>query len=173
MSIRDEIRAHLGSKLFYLPSRFPVGNSTRELIVSEGVLDVVTPSSSSYWVETRHAELRAYLHAFVDNEEIGVSEKPFTKRGDTFLARVHPIEQDVWDIRVIEPSPGIRCFGCFGDRDLFVALTWNYRENIEETANGFELEARECRSVWSSLFTLPPRTGRIDVHLSGNYFASR
>ena len=37
-------------------------------------------------------------------EKLGVSEKPFNKRADTFLARVHPINLEVWDIRAIEPN---------------------------------------------------------------------
>jgi hypothetical protein len=170
MSIRDQIRALLGSKIFYLPSRFQNGESTREIVVSREIFEIVTPPFGDYWEGKRHAQCRAYLDAFVDGEEIGVSEKPFSKAFDTYLARVHPIALDVWDIRVIEPTPGIRCFGCFGDLDLFVALTWEYRENIQATSDGFTILARECRSVWSSLFTLPPRTGSIHAHLSGNYY---
>jgi hypothetical protein len=170
MSIKDQIGTHLGNALFYLPSRFQDSETPREMVVSRDIFETVTPPFGPYWEGKRHAEFRAYLDAFVDDEEIGVSEKPFTKRADTYLARVHPIELDVWDIRIIEPAAGIRCFGCFGDRNLFVALTWDYRENLDETADGFAALARDCRAVWSSLFTIPPRTGSIDVHLSSNYY---
>jgi hypothetical protein len=116
--------------------------------------------------------MRAYLDAFTSGEEISISERPFKKRADTFMARVHPVKYSVWDIRAIEPWPGIRCFGCFGDIDLFIALTWDYRENLDETEDGFALEAKRCRDCWSTLFVCNPREGGIDDLISWNFVVS-
>lgn len=171
MSIRDQIKTHLGTKLFYLPLAVRSDELVRELIVSDEVRSAVEGPFDETRDGYRCAQFRAYLDAFAGGEEIGVSEKPFNKRADTFLARVHPTSLGVWDIRAIEPRPGIRCFGCFGDYDLFVALIWDYRENIEETPEGFEILARECRRVWDKFFSYPPRQGPINDLLS-NFYAS-
>jgi len=53
------------------------------------------------------------------------------------------------------PRPGIRALGCFSETDTFIALTWNYRENID-----WEDEVNKCRSAWIDLFgTVPPHKG--------------
>lgn len=153
MSIRDEINRHIGSKLLHLPSLVPSDPLVRELFVSAEILEIAEEPFPEHRDGDRHALFRGYLDAFTSGEEIGVSEKPFNKRSDTFLARVHPTQLEVWDIRAIEPSPGIRGFGCFGDRDLFIVLTYEYRENLDATANGFAIEARRCRQVWDFLFS--------------------
>ena len=63
---------------------------------------------------------------------------------------------------------GIRCFGCFAEKDLFIALTWNYRENITD----FGVEVERCREAWDTLFSpLQPFKGaNLDEYLS-NYMA--
>ena len=86
-------------------------------------------------------------------------------------ARVHPTQLEVWDIRAIEPSPGIRGFGCFGDRDLFIVLTYEYRENLDATANGFAIEARRCRQVWDFLFSSVPYGGGVSDLLTNFYLS--
>ena len=172
MSIQDEINKHLGVSLFFLAPLIRSQRAIRELFVSREVWDAVTLPFGSNRDGNERAKFRAYLDAYTSGEEIGVSERPFSKRADTFMARVHPIEHHVWDIRVIEPRPGIRCFGCFGDIDLFVALTWDYRDNLDETPAGFELKAKECRRIWLSLFTSPPFNGGIDDLFSFNFNAN-
>jgi hypothetical protein len=47
-------------------------------------------------------------------------------------ARVHPVKAEFWSIRVTAPedTPGIRVLGAFADKDKFIALTWDYREDM-------------------------------------------
>ena len=171
MSIYSQIRSHLGTSLFRLPFAVEGEEWIRDLVLSSEVWDAVRGPFPENRDGERHAEFRAYLEAFASGEEISVSENPFQKSSYTFMARVHPIGLDVWDIRVMELRPGIRCFGCIGDSDLFVALTWDYRENIEENAEGFKKEALRCREAWDKLFTCQPKKGNASGLLS-NIFAS-
>jgi len=155
MSITDQIRAkvreHQGVSLFEIPPSLEGEGIIRELIVSEEVLRAISPPWPPHREGERHASFRALLDAFVQNEEISVSETPFSKPWDTGIARVHPVSDEIWDIRSFEMPPGMRCFGAFGGYNLFIALTWNYREAIE-TAEDWEYETNRCKEVWSSLF---------------------
>ena len=134
MSITDEIqkriRTHRDKRLFYLPLAVPSDLHIRTMIVSVEVKDAVTNGFPKNWEGKRRAEFRGALDAFTDGQFLSVAEKPFNKPPDTDLARVHPATYEIWDIRSTNPEPGIRCFGGFGGKDLFIALTWNYRESI-------------------------------------------
>lgn len=88
------------------------------------------------------------------------------------LARVDPVADEVWDFRCIDPKPGIRVFGRFAALDMFVALTWDYRENIEGEDYWAE-QVRMCVAAWDRLFLgLPPHKGKtLDAYLSESYEA--
>lgn len=80
MSIRDEIAAHLGRELFFLPPLIRSDPVIRELFVSREVFDAVSPPFLQRWSGQQLAKFRAYLDAYTTGEEIGVSERPFNKR---------------------------------------------------------------------------------------------
>jgi hypothetical protein len=69
----------------------------------------------------------------------------------------------------MDPNPGIRALGFFAEVDTFVALTWNYRENIEG-ASGWINEVTSCITKWQELFgTLSPHKGNtINDYVSYN-----
>ncbi|MET3521471.1 hypothetical protein ABID25_003310 [Mesorhizobium abyssinicae] len=96
---------------------------------------------------------------------MAVSEKPKGKPPYTQLARTEPVGLDVWSFRETAEQDGIRCLGCFGGPNLFVALTWDYRENISD----FHAEVRRCREKWDELFDpiLPFRSKRLDDYGAG------
>src|SRR4029079_13062698 len=50
----------------------------------------------------RRGEFRASLEACVLGGHISVSEDPYDKPGETWLARVDPVEEQFWSIRVTE-----------------------------------------------------------------------
>jgi hypothetical protein len=123
------------------------------------------PPFKQNWEGKAHASLRALLDAFSEGAEMSVAEQPFEKPSDTILARVHPVRDEVWDVRCFDPYPGIRVLGRFSECDHFVALTWNYRENMDWPA-----EIARCKAAWRNIFgDLPPHLGRrIDEYLSFN-----
>lgn len=140
----------------------------REVFVSADVRDAVSPPWPRYRTGARHIEFRETLDSFTQNRKISVGEDPFKKPNHVILARNDPVEDEVWDFRCLREDDGIRCFGCFGGRDLFVAITWEYREHITD----FNAEVEECRKEWDGLFApLTPFSGKtLDEYLT-NYVA--
>jgi hypothetical protein len=113
------------------------------------------------WANTRedrrHSRLRALLDGFTDGSFVTIAENPHNKQARAILARVDPISEEVWDFRCLDPNPGIRAFGCFGETDTFVALTWDYRENIDD----WPAEVERCKVEWKKLFcNLSPHSGK-------------
>jgi hypothetical protein len=143
----------------------------RTLFVSTEVNDVVYPPWPPNRNGFRLATFRGVLDAFTAGEMISVAENPFKKPPDAFLARVDPVTDEVWDIRCVDPQPGIRCLGSFAEKDTFIALTWGYREDFDP--EDWPIEINRCKEKWKELFgTNPPFRGKhLDEYLSGNYYA--
>ena len=133
MAIRDQIRGCCAGPAPKLLCLSPLVRSTpviRTLFVSVEVNDVIHPPWAPNRNGYRQSQFRAFLDAFVAGDWISVAENPRKKPSNAFLARVEPAADEIWDIRCIDPKPGIRCFGAFAERDTFVALTWCYREDL-------------------------------------------
>ena len=144
--------------------------TSRTLYVTEDLFNAVSEQPADDRDSEIMFEFRATLDAFLEGSEITVSEDPFGKPPETTLARVHPVELEVWDIRSIEPHPGIRCLGCFLEQDVFVALKWDYRENISSEEWGIMIQ--QCLDLWNNIFGVRrPLSGRtLDEYLT-NYYA--
>lgn len=155
-NIKHRIAQHHGKHLFYLPMLMRGEPLIREMIVSEEVRDCVEPPWAENWMGQRHSEFRGVLDSFTRGDWLAVAEKPFDKPGDADLARVSPVADEVWDIRCIDPNARIRCFGAFGGRNLFVALTWQYREDLSSN-DEWKWEINRCKSKWDQLFDPLPR----------------
>jgi hypothetical protein len=100
------------------------------LFVSEELGQIVLPPWDASPKGLRFSQLRAQLDTFTAGGLISVAQEPFTKPKATYMARVDPAADEVWDIRSVDPRPAIRVLGCFAETDLFVALTWEYRKNL-------------------------------------------
>src|SRR5699024_4113055 len=107
------------------------------------------------------ARLRADLDFFTEGGELAIAEAPFGKSRTSYLARVAPVEDELWDIRSRDPRPGIRVLGAFAERDVFIALVWDHRSTLGGA------ESREWRdfilrgkTAWRTLFeTYKPHSG--------------
>lgn len=141
------------------------------MFVSQDVIDAVQFPFPETWDGHRLSQFRETLDHFTLNGEIAVAEDPRRKPSWAYLARVEPESADLWDIRVIDPNPGIRAFGGFAEQDTFVALTWDYRENLESDKE-WQSAIADCRIVWADLFLDPPfRGASLNDYLSANYRA--
>jgi len=132
----------------------------RCVFVSEEVRDAV----EGEWPDTRegrrHTRLRAFLDGFTEGDEFSLAQDPFDKPRLAMIARVHPVEAEVFDFRCLTPNPGMRVLGFFVEIDTFLALTWDYRENFEGKDDWSE-EVNDCVTKWQSLFgSLPPLKGK-------------
>ena len=171
MSI-DPILSQLlqANKLFELASLLTGDETVRTMIVSADVMAVVSPPFADTEEGLRHGELRAWMDAFSEGAELTVAEDPDRKPPDAMLARVHNVDDEFWSIRVTEPedTAGIRSLGAFAAKDKFLALTWEYREDMTD----FDSHVQGVQQDWDDLFgSEPPFFGdRLDEYLT-NYRA--
>jgi hypothetical protein len=129
--------------------------------------------------DTREAELHAaatvVLESFVDGSRITICGDPYNKERHTILARTdpgaerdHPVTSEIWDFRCLDPVPGIRVLGCFGNQDVFVALIGDYRQNFDDH---WPEQIERCKEEWIELFgKTPPHKGRqLNDYVSHNF----
>jgi hypothetical protein len=167
MSIRDEIRRltmERQPRLFFLPPLLPGVAVVRELFVSEEIFRVANPPWPSTVMGRRYARMRTYLDAWTEGRLITVADHPYNKPRSTFMARIDPGADEVFDIRCRYPKPGIRVLGLFADCDLFVALTTTGHENLI-TGRDWRDEREACKAAWRRLFpTYQPFSGTTTLH---------
>jgi len=164
MSIRDHIRELLDKQLFCLESVYFGEETPRSIFVSEEVKCALThPFPEGR--EVLHAEFLQTLDAFLEHGEMTVAEDPRCKPSDALMARVEPVEDEFFDFRITAPHPQIRAFGGFAEKDVFVIVTWNYRDAINDDFDG---EVTRCKIEWQKLFDkTPPFKGKnLDEYLS-------
>jgi len=153
MSIYDELiyRVNEG-RLFRLLPELPRIGLVRQTFISQEIRNLCEgPWHSAAW-EARCGSLRADLDRFIGGDVIPVAAKPY--RGKTsYLKRLDPDSDEVWEIRSRDPKPGIRVFGRFARKDVFVALTWEEREPLLGPGSREWRDARvACKTEWTKLF---------------------
>lgn len=169
MSIRDEINAHLAAKrLFHLTSAFLGEDAPRDVFVSVDVAELVLHMPISGGREGRRASnARALLDGFIEGDYVTVGEDPFDKNATCIMARVDPVKAEIFDFRCLDPNPGLRILGAFSERDTFIALTWDYRENFD---GNWHEKVADCQAEWRRLFgNIPRHSGaNINEYISSN-----
>ena len=137
--------------------------------MSTDLAEIMSPPYPPTREGRRHARLDALLTGFVEGDFLTVADDPLDKDANAILARVDPREDEVWDFRCLDPQPGMRAFGSFAEKDTFIALTWDYRENIDDWPD----KVAECKAEWRKLFCdlSPFRGAHLDAYLSYNFRA--
>jgi hypothetical protein len=77
------------------------------------------------------------------------------------MARLFPGVDEVWEIRSRDPKPGLRIFGRFAERNVFVALNWSDRTSLgPQGSREWATAIRTCKAEWRKLFaTYEPISG--------------
>jgi hypothetical protein len=142
----------------------------RVLLVSEDVNRLVTGPWQSTAEEIRGGRLWADFDRFIEGRLISASlNSPYSKPKTTYMARLDPPQEDVIEIRSRDPKPGIRVFGRFADKDIYVALNWEYRENLGgPKEKDFDREREICKARWRQLF---PTYSSLNGSQIDEYFA--
>lgn len=172
MSIQDVINSHDGIELDCIGSLFPGDETPRFIYVNRDVADFIWNQD-----DTREGHIGqnagALIDDFVAGGHITVGLDPYNKDRTCIMARVDsPDPQyDMWDIRCLDPNPGARVIGAFSEKDCFIALTWDYRDNFDRDWPG---QIQRCIDEWKRLFgNLLPITGTaIDDFISPPHSAS-
>ena len=126
----------------------------RALYASPVVHRLITGPWEDTKEEIRSGRLWADFDRFVEGRLIPVNlNTPYSKPRDTYLSRLDPAEDEVWEIRSRAPKPGIRVFGRFADTDCFVALGWGLRKELGgQGSKEFRQEVRSCLAAWRRIF---------------------
>lgn len=153
MSIYDEVIHRVNEKrLFRLLPALPRIGHVRQMFISDEIRGLFDgPWHIPEW-EARCGSLRADLDRFIEGAVIPVAEKPF-KGKTSYLKRLVPDSDEVWEIRSRDPKPGIRVFGRFARKDVFVALTWAEREPLlGPSSREWRIARVACKTEWRKLF---------------------
>lgn len=166
MAIRDEIKVlERDSRLFRLrpPTLLPDQREKREIYVSEEINAKILGPWSDKSEEYRSGKVHADLLAFTYKHMMVVARNP-RQGGASDMSRLVPPDREVWDIRCIDPKPGIRILGRFAEKNLFIGLTWEIRLYLKNFGSREWRNAIvKCVREWSLLF--PAYSP-----LMGNYF---
>ena len=102
----------------------------------------------------RCGRLWADFDRFIEGRLISVAlDSPYSKPKTTYMARLDPPADDVFEIRSRDPKRGIRVFGLFADKDVFLAFNWDYRTKLGgPTDRDFDREREIAKAKWRQLF---------------------
>jgi len=170
MSVRDEINILCGrQELFRLKPEYQLQQEYRAMYVSAQINGLILGTSCRDEEEKfRWRSARADLDWFIQGRVITV---PVESRqgGDHFMSQLQPSDDEVWDIRCRDPEPGIRVLGSFGEKNLFIALTWELRNPLGGFGSTAWLEATaRSKNEWQRLFrSIPFRGNYPDAYITG------
>jgi len=166
MSIRDEIKRSVENQQLVLLQPTLPGSSMKRFIFA--VLEIMTllyfavPEIMTLlygaWTgreqEIRWKRVCADLEWFIEGRLIVVGD-------DGYMKPLDPAEDEVWEIRCVDPDPSIRIFGRFSETDVFIALGHRCREELEEKGSvEWAAAIRACKADWRKLLlTYPPHSG--------------
>lgn len=165
--IQDKVKKGM---LFPLGLRAPGAAARRAMFVGEEVWALLrSPEGDDAW-ERRIATLQADLEFFVEGRAIDPS----------YLKRLWPARDAVWEIRSARENPSIRVLGLFADYDVFIATNMALRPALR----GWETRAWRdvkltARTKWGHLFHTYQPMNSPDIRdlvsgaLDGRYFRNR
>lgn len=165
MSIADAIRdaVHF-RRLVVLEPEFASDTVSRTMLLHPEIANDLARAHSI----PRMGRLKADLESFILGHEITLCMEP-RKHRSAYMGLLEPTSKGTWDIRSRDPRPGIRVFGAFADRDIFVALHWMPRSKPLPDFDKFPLRGNEnetqfamieAETRWShALPGLSPKTG--------------
>lgn len=150
MSIYDELSYLVSQKrLFFLNPAMSGEEIVRRMYVSEEINSMIMGPT---WEDAKWEEncgiLRRDFDRFITGRRISVRRPP-SRNVTSLFALLEPPNDDVWEIRSRDPTPQLRVFGRFAMTDMFVALTWWKRPDLESQ---WRYAREECKTEWSRLF---------------------
>ena len=153
MSIRDEIKSRVSEgRLSLLTPAMPSDPCIRWVFVTSEVKQIVVGPWETTEDEIRAMKLRAHIDLFSTGKPISISDDPYKKPNTTYMSPIHPKNDRVFEIRN-QDKPGIRVFGAFAEKNLFIATCWGYRKNLGGPEDrGFRDMREKSKAVWRQLF---------------------
>jgi len=129
--------------LFPVLSYAPGATTRRALLVDEELSELLLGPWDTTENEIRCMALRAYLDVFTEGRPIIPG----------YLFQLSDRREEVWEIKAPRPNPGLRVFGRFAQKDVFVALHHEARDALKGWQSRGWRDAKEiCKSEWRTLF---------------------
>lgn len=182
MSIRGEIRERIAEgRLFALEPVIERDQVSRTMLISREIKDLLSGPWEDVHIERRAGRLRADLERFLKGQVVGLCLTPY-EAASAYMGRLDQPKDEVWDIRSVDPSPGLRVFGRFAEVDIFIALLWVPRSKhlcwSERKPLGdrhsleWQLAIIECQQKWEELFPgySPVHGDNVNDYVSANAF---
>lgn len=165
MSISDALREAIGSgKLCVLEPEFESDPLSRTMLLHPEIARDLDRALEI----PRIGRLKADLENFILGHEITLCLTPRAHKS-AYMGLLEPCNKGTWDIRSRDPSPGIRVFGSFADKDVFVALHWMPRSRqisgfskkpLKDNETQWQLSMMESENRWKiALPNLSPLIG--------------
>lgn len=107
----------------------------------------------------RAGELLATFDTFLGGRLITIGGR---NDKDAYMKFLEPEQEEVWEIRSIDPKPSIRVFGRFAAKNVFVATNMGFRSDLGGFGSiEFRAAMTHCKRAWSRCFhTWPPHKGK-------------
>ncbi len=123
MSLLDEIEQLCKEgRLIHLKQTFPEFAEKRTCYITPGMANLLEgPWETATW-EKRWYRARQYLDDFIDGVRFTVRSEP-RKKSTCDISLLDPSVNEIWEMRCRDSKPGLRIFGSFAKKDVFVALT--------------------------------------------------
>jgi len=179
MSIRDvwekRVRDH---ELFKLDFLIPGPPELRIVLMSPEINALVAPPWPENEIGERCARLRGELENILAGKPLVVCWTPRKGREHHQIGRLEPIEDNLFDIRSVDPKPGLRIPFHFAEKDVLVAhlcsprsasVRWLQRVPLlGARSKAWRNAIRDAKSQWSILFpNFEPHAGNhINDYLS-------
>ena len=168
MSIQAAIAKHVAEmRLVHLRPAISGEEMVRTMFVGQEIVPLLDPAKLPVSHEGYQlAHVRPRLDAFIAGRKLNIALQPRDKDISAHFARTDPVTDEVWDIRCTDP-PQIRVFGRFVDLDTYVALTWQYRGNLN-TNDDWTDELSRFKAEWRKLFPNEPlfAPGKVEKYVS-------
>jgi len=166
-------------RLFRLEPSIPGDPEERTVLMSVEINQLLTGPWPSETMRRRCGRLRGDLESFLKGEHVTVCWDPFQAK-NAKMGRLHPITDELWDLRSQDPKPGLRVFCRFALTDVLVALTcsrrsvevpWLSRSPLKDRNSREWRDALvECKTEWNKLFPAhdPHHGAKIHAYISSN-----
>jgi len=151
MSIEKQLEAlcRVSKKLVHVLPLQPGKSVARDVFATQQVWQFLQGDAPDPKMQMVGIRSYARLESFICGESIVFGMDPLDKKSTSLIARNDPASDGVVNIRVNDPRPAVRIFGCFAKQDVIVLLLYASREELAK--KGFAGTIRRTRQEWDNL----------------------
>src|SRR5262245_34073758 len=126
MSLHDEIEVNVNQgRLVRVEQLFVICPGLRVIYFTPKLKELLDGPWSDHKWEEHWNKVRQQIDEFIDGlptERRITVRSSARKKSTCFMSLLDPEANEIWEIRCRDPKPGMRLFGSFVKKDVFVAL---------------------------------------------------